>query len=379
LCLCAGRNTQRSKAIWITHQWRWILKAWLQAKGRKPGRSGHLSQSSISRFLFRFNAREIADLMTLYAREGFAKEWEDYVAKVKATQAKRRNRQDRKGKQRTRGMQRFTYKAAKKKRPQYCIDGKSRRGCISTLTGRTEIDLTIYCPETSQILGHKTLPDKVGEQSAAPILIRSAMRGLPSGIFTGDAGITSPAVVEAIRQLGHSYILAIKGNAGRTYDDVVLFDWDRVEDKDLFFNEGHGRREIRTIQAVSIEEFESDEFDKYQDAAVVFKVTNQTLDIKTDKFTSDTRFFIGDEAVERLTHHEAITYIRDHWQQESYHWQKDVVLGEDRCPTKNANGSQILGLVRAAVIKTGKAAYGSVKRFTDNFSSNPKEIYEKRL
>ena len=328
-----------------------------------------------------FSAGQIADLMTLYSREGFAGEWEDYVAKVKATQTKRRNRRDRNGRQRTStsGIRRFTYKAAKKKKPQYCIDGKSRGGCISALTGRTEIDLTIYCPETSQLLAHKTLPDKVGEQSAAPNLIRSAMRGLPSGIFTGDAGITSPAVVDAIRQLGHSYILAIKGNAGRAYDDVVLFDWDGIEDKDLFFNEGHGRREIRTIQAVPTEEFESEEFDKYRDSAVVFKVTSQTLDVKTDKFTSDTRFFIGDEDVESLSHQEAITYIRDHWQQESYHWQKDVVLGEDQCPTKNSNGSQILGLVRSAVIKTGKSLYGSVRTFTDHFSSNPKGIYDKRL
>lgn len=352
------------------------MRAWIQANGRKPRRSGHLSQASISRFLKQFSARQIADLMTLYARDGFADEWENYVARVKATQAKRRNR---KSKASTRGKRRFTYKAAKKKRPQYCIDGKSRGGCLSALTGRTEIDLTIYCPETSQILAHKTLPDKVGEQSAAPGLIRSAMKSLPVGIFTGDAGITSPTVTEAIRQLGHSYILAIKGNAGRAYDDIVLFDWDGVEDRDLFFSEGHGRREIRTIQAVSIEELESDELDKYQDAAVVFKVTTQVLEVKTDKFTHETRFFIGDDAAESLSTHEAITYIRDHWQQEVYHWQKDAVLGEDKCPTKNSNGSQILGLVRAAVIKTGKSLYGSVKTFTDHFSSNPKGIYDKRL
>ncbi len=317
--------------------------------------------------------------MTLYAREGFADQWEAYVTRVKITQAKRRNRCGRKGRPRTRGSRYFTYKAAKKKRPQYCIDGKSRSGCVSALTRRTEIDLTIYCPETSQLLAHRTLPDKVGEQTAAPALIKAAMKSLPTGIFTGDAGITSPTVTEVIRQLGHSYILALKGNAGRAYDDVILFDWDKIDDKDLFCNEGHGRREIRTIQAVSIDDFDSDEFEKYQDAAVVFKVTTQMLEIKTDKFTHETRFFIGDDGVECLSTHEAMTYIRDHWQQEAYHWQKDVVLGEDKCPTKNSNGSQILGLVRSAVIKTGKSLYGSVKTFTDHFSSNPKGIYEKRL
>lgn len=301
------------------------------------------------------------------------------MGRVKAKQTKRRDNKKVNRKRRHAGTSRFTYVPARKKRPQYCLDGKARGGCVSKLTGRTEIDLTIYCPETSQILGHQTLADKVGEQTAAPGLIKSAMKRMPKGFFTGDAGITSPAVVETIRHLGHSYILAIKGNAGRAFDDLIEFDWNSVEDKGMFFNEGHGRREIRTIQSVHVEDFESDEFDKYKDIALVFKVTAEVLHVKEDKFTSETRFFIADDSAANLSEREAITYIRDHWQQESYHWSKDVVLGEDDCPTKNSNGSQILGLVRSVIVKVGRALYGSVQRFTDHFSSNPKGIFDERL
>jgi len=317
--------------------------------------------------------------MTLYARETFKDEWEHCVEKAKerakAKQAKRRKRRN--GKRSRCGVSRFAYVPAKKRKPQYCMDGKARGGCISKLTGRTEIDLTIYCPETSQILGHRTLPDKVGEQTAAPSLIRTATGNLPTGFFTGDAGITSPAVVSAIRNLKHNYILAIKGNAGKVYNTVVEYDWDELEGRDMFFNEGHGRREIRTIQSLPVEEFDSEEFDKYEDISIVFKVTADIHHVKEDKFTTETRFFIANDAASNLSHHAALTYIRDHWQQESYHWCKDVVLGEDDCPTKNSNGSQTLGLVRAAVVKVGRSLFDSVQKLTDHFSSDPKGIYGK--
>ena len=313
--------------------------------------------------------------MSLYARETFVDEWEQSVDKAKAKQAKRRSRKGPKVKRRRAGVNRLMYTPARKKKPQYCLDGKARGGCISKLTGRTEIDLTIYCPETSQMLGHQTLPDKVGEQTAAPNLILSTMRSLPNGFFTGDAGITSPAVVDAIRGLDHHYIFAIKGNAGKVYDTVTEFEWEEIEDRDLFFSEGHGRQEIRTIQSLPVEEFDCDEFDKYRDVSIVFKVTADIRQVKKDIFTTETRFFIGDDAAANLSHHAALTYIRDHWQLESYHWVKDVVLGEDDCPTKNSKGSQTLGLVRAAVVKVGKSLFGSVQKFADHFSSDPKGTY----
>jgi predicted transposase YbfD/YdcC len=80
-----------------------------------------------------------------------------------------------------------------------------------------------------------------------------------------------------------------------------------------------------------------------------------------------------------MTPHEAITYIRDHWQQESFHWVKDVVLDEDACPTKNRNGSRTLGLLRNAVVRVGRSLFGSVKTFVEHFSASPEQTYDSRL
>jgi hypothetical protein len=53
----------------------------------------------------------------------------------------------------------------------YALDGKSRSGVCSLITGRTEIDLTLYHSNSSTIIGKYTLEDKQGESKIAPEII----------------------------------------------------------------------------------------------------------------------------------------------------------------------------------------------------------------
>jgi hypothetical protein len=56
---------------------------------------------------------------------------------------------------------------------------------------------------------------------------------------------------------------------------------------------------------------------------------------KGDNVTIETRYFIGDEKVYKMTLPQFANYIRCHWMQESYHWVKDFVLQEDNSHQKN--------------------------------------------
>ncbi len=370
--MCAGRVSQRSQAIWLTYHWKWILRAWIQAEGVKPRRGRSPSQPTISRLLAGYDSRYLSDLMTAAGRDNFYEHWIDCVNKAKAKQKARKEAARKRGSR----IKRRRFEPAVKPRPQYCLDGKARSGCLSQVTGRTDMDLTLYSPETAQVLGHVTLPDKIGEPTAAFGVIFTAAGNLPPGIFTCDAGITCPDVIKMVRQRGHGYLLGIKGNAGKVHDVIADFAWDNIDAFDMFFNEGHGRQEIRTIKVVPIEKFNSQEFDKYEDIAVVYCVKADIRHVKEDVFTTEKRYFIGDRTAASLTTHQALTFIRDHWQQESFHWVKDVVLGEDACPTKNQKGSRTLGLLRNVVVKVGRSLFGSVKVFVDHFSSNPERTYD---
>jgi len=52
----------------------------------------------------------------------------------------------------------------------YALDGKSRCGVRSELTGRTEIDLTLFETKTSAIVGKMTLPDKQGRSNCSTFI-----------------------------------------------------------------------------------------------------------------------------------------------------------------------------------------------------------------
>lgn len=265
-----------------------------------------------------------------------------------------------------------------KRLPQYAIDGKSRKGCLSAETERAEIDLRIYCPDTQQVLSQKTLPDKEGEQVGAVELIKRDGVKLIPGVFTGDAGITCPEVISAIADLGHNYILGVKGNAGNVFEQIHAHPWDKVVKEYKHFTEAHGRQEIRRLKALKISNFPHiEEFSKYKNVSVVFQLVTTTYHVKEDDYTGTTRYFIGDQGALAMSLPHALAYIRHHWGIESYHWIRDAILNEDASLQKRRSGSRFLAGLRTAVHRVGMTTFGSVKKFVDHFVADPKGTIEK--
>lgn len=267
-----------------------------------------------------------------------------------------------------------------KKFPQYAFDGKARKGCESARTGRTERDVTMFCPDTDQVLGTRTLDDKEGEPAAARALLEHEGTGLPRGICTADAGITSPQFIAACIEAGHGYISAVKANAGHAFDLIDAYDWNNLCREHAEYSNSHGREEIRTIKRIAVASLDQPEvFEKYTKMKCVFRVHALARCRKTDALAEKTRYFIGDERAESLTLPAALTYIREHWRQESYHWVLDVVLKEDDSPQKNSNGSRVLGQLRKTLYTIGKQISSSVTHFMNQFSADPEGMLEGRI
>lgn len=321
------------------------------------------SQSSLSRFLSDVNYKEVSSKFTQNERDGFESEWEKVKEHRKLNGQKMKHKNSDKDK-------RKQSKVCHGKFPHYSLDGKSRKGVVSEETGRTEIDLTIFNPDTDKVLAQKTLPDKEGEAVAAEELIKTVSSSIPEGVFTADAGITSPRVTSIIQENNHHYILAIKSNAGKIYNQIKSFNWDYITTAYVQISEGHGRREIRKLKKMSLSQLDGQEYKKYSGARFAYKLDTKVNYIKDDKLVFEERYFIADEAI-KLTLPQVANYIRNHWAQESYHWVKDVILNEDNCPQKNPNGSRVLSSIRAQVFTLGKKVCGSVKEFTNRFVSKP--------
>ena len=370
LATCAARISQRSKQIWICLNWVLINDIWNEYAKNKCYRKTAFSQSSISRFLNLVDQSEISVLFTENSKSQFFVEWE----KIKESREMNKNKGTYKNNIKDK---RKKSKICPGKFPHYSIDGKSRKGVVSEETGRTEIDLTLFNSETQRVLCQKTLPDKEGESIAAAEIINKMGNSIPEGVFTGDAGITSPKVTSAIIESQHHYILSIKQNAGKLYEKIRNYDWDNVATSYVQISEGHGRQEMRKLKRINLSQLDTKDYTRYSGAKLAFNLETKIFIKKDEKLVVEDRFFIADAAIEELTLPQVAYYIRNHWSQESFHWVKDVILNEDNCPQKTKNGSRILGTLNTHAFTLGKKIFGSVKKFTNYFVSKP-EIFIKK-
>ena len=367
LCESAQAQAQSAKQIWLFENWDLIKIFWNLNAKKKNNRESSPSQSCISRFLSSANSDDLTKSINSFSRDNFALEWEKYREDLKSGEVKMSYKNS--------GTDnRKQSKICHGEKPHFAFDGKARKGVVSEATGRTEIDLTLFCSDTNQILIQKTLPDKEGEPVAAEEMIKEFGKILPEGVVTGDAGITCPRVISALNACNQNYILNIKGNAGKIYEQIEKFEWDSVSTKYVQLCEGHGRQEIRELKCITLSQLNSSDYKKYDGAKVVYALDKKTHYIKKATASYERRFFIGDEYVSNLTLPQVATYIRKHWMQESYHWVKDVVLHEDNSTLKSSNGSRFLSVIKSQVFTVGKKICKSVKTFTVTFSANPRRF-----
>lgn len=371
--MAADRRSQDACAVWLKAHWTWIILAWEEwaagalsdaARRRAP------SQATLSRFLAACSWQELTALFTAEQRRQLKERWSEFVRRRKMHGATRKG-----GKVPDR---RKLARLVRKPIPQYSLDGKRRNGCVSSETGRHEVDLRLYCPDTKQVLASRTLNDKEGEQDASREILENEGKSLPPGIITGDAGILSPQVVSAARAAKHEYLLGIKGNAGKAHDLISSHPWERIARSHENYSKGHGREEFRSLKRVSLASLGSPEvFEKYKDMGFAFQLTRLVKTTATGNITEEVAYFVGSRGLAPLSYAQVQAYARDHWQQEAFHWVRDVVLNEDDCPQKRNNASRVLSLLRDAVIDIGTRAFGSTRRFLDAFSADPKGVLKR--
>ena len=79
LAECAGRLSQRSKAIWFESHWEWIVKLWEKYGGSPISRGATPSQSTISRMLTLFSEETFSRLVYKDERLQLWEEWDSYT------------------------------------------------------------------------------------------------------------------------------------------------------------------------------------------------------------------------------------------------------------------------------------------------------------
>lgn len=228
---------------------------------------------------------------------------------------------------------------------QISLDGK----VIKSWKSENPLTILRACATKCRlILGQIKVPDGTNEITAIPTLLN--MLHLDGKIVTIDAIGTQKNIAQLIVEKGANYVLPIKGNQFRLYEDMTLFLDDMMTNQfdDICYtyhdteDYGHGRHEIRKCWATEhIDWFEEKQLWKGMKSIIVIEST-RTIKGKT---TVSKRYFLS--SLPANAQH-LLSVVRSHWSIENGpHWSMDLIFEEDRSTIRKGNGPQNFALLRS--------------------------------
>ena len=228
------------------------------------------------------------------------------------------------------------------------IDGKSLRRSFDRAKGKSALHLVhAWATANHLLLGQVAVDQKSNEITAIPKLLK--MLSISGAIVTIDAMGCQKEIARTIRGREADYILALKANHERLFEQVVAF-WDRACARlmkgpdigyDRQWSEGHGRTEARRCWATSdLDWLEGRE--EWKDLrSVVFIESERFIG---ESLSVETRYYLSSLPNDAKLLNAA---VRSHWGVEnSLHWVLDVTFDEDRSRIKKENAPENFGLLR---------------------------------
>ena len=241
------------------------------------------------------------------------------------------------------------------------IDGKTVRGSGKGKGGtRRALHLVhAWAQEQHLLLGAVATDEKSNEITAIPQLL--AMLDLHGAFVTIDAMGCQKEIAEQIRDQGGHYVLAVKENQPRLYEDIDHL-WQEALKQELIGVQhsfaktheiGHGRRETRLCYVFTELESIRDR-DWWQDLKSVAVVVSERE--VAGRSSSECRYYVCSRKASAKT---LLSVIRDHWGVEnSLHWVLDVTFAEDACRIADLRAAENFALLRRLALSALKRADG---------------------
>ena len=246
------------------------------------------------------------------------------------------------------------------------IDGKTLRHSFDRAADKSALHMiSAWAVANGVSLGQRAVDGKSNEITAVPELLK--LLELEGAIVTYDAMGCQKEIAQAIRDEGADYLLAVKDNQPRLFEDVMAsfvdaFEGERGESYRLLTtnDKGHGREERREYVVVG-------DLSKIRDRhlwpdlhSLAMVCSERTLDGKT---ATETRYDISSctGSVRQIA-----GAIRGHWGIEnSLHWSLDVTFGEDAHCLRKDHGPENMAMLRRAalsLVKQERVEKGSLRR-----------------
>ena len=248
------------------------------------------------------------------------------------------------------------------KEREISIDGKTVCSTASMKEHERPMHIvTALLVDKNLSLGQKVIESKSNEIPAVRELLDEL--NIKGAIVTLDAMHCQKETAEKIVNNGGDYVLQLKANQGRFYEDVYAMFEDKymdITDKDCEYEtystieKSHGRIEKRTCYVLNEVAFFTDYLAEWKGLKKIFAVKRE---IERDgKKTKEIRCYLSSK---NTTAEKLLSYTRNHWQVESFHWLLDMNYDEDESRVINKNSQECLNIIR-------KYSISILKRYIEN-------------
>jgi predicted transposase YbfD/YdcC len=228
------------------------------------------------------------------------------------------------------------------------IDGKVLRGAKGP-DGRQVHLLSAFDTTTGVVLAYMQIAVKSNEIPAfTPLLdlVTARLGSLVGVVFVADALHAQTAHAREVALRGANLMVAVKANQPKLFTHLKALPWAQVSLGDRRQDNGHGRRETRTVKALTVNTPGGLGFPHAEQAVRI----TRTRTIK-GKTTREMAYLVVSLPAEQAQPVDLGTWARSEWHIENrLHWVLDVTLREDEHQTRTGNGPAVASVLRHTAI-----------------------------
>jgi predicted transposase YbfD/YdcC len=230
-----------------------------------------------------------------------------------------------------------------RRRRAVAVDGKTLRGA-SDAQGRQVHLLAAMDHATRTVLAQRQVDGAPGEVPGFRPL--PADLDLAGVVVTADALHTHRDAAEFLvaGKQAH-YLLVVKANQPVLLACCARLAWYRVPVLDRTRDRGHGRVELRTLKAVTVNRF------GFPHAAQVIQVTRKIRQLRTRRWRTVTIYAITSLTFAQASPARLADYLRGHWAIENgLHYLRDTAFAEDGSQLRTGAGPHVMACLRNLAI-----------------------------